>query len=136
MNNNFIQLLCWLMAYEITSDDGERNKHQRTYNNIYDFVRRNFMTKTESETCSNNFDDHKEMGNKFIKIYYSLPAKDSEKLTDQLEDIKIGRDLKIKKLIGEGSFGYAFEVIHIIDNERYAIKMIQLKGNEIIVIHN
>lgn len=137
MNHSFIQLMCWLLSFEITHEDDDKDRHLRTFSDIYDYILRTYVTQNESKVCaekqiiSDTFEDHREIGNKIINLYYSHSSDgDDSQLSERSKEIKLSNDFVIKRMIGQGSFGCVFEAVHKIDNSTYAIKILNLKGNK------
>jgi len=131
MNLNFIQLMCWLLSYEITREDDDNEGHRGLYNDIYNYICRTYHIQNEiyEQKRSDIFEDHRQVANKVIQLYSeSYPFDDNNPELD----MRLDKNFEIKRLIGAGTFGYVFEAMHKVDNSRYAIKTIQLKGNNLI----
>jgi hypothetical protein len=132
MDHKFVQLMCWLIGYNISeSDNNENNKrHKEIFSEIYNNICSKYDSNNKSEVNANSkdvnqiFNNYSEMGNKMIKLYSELELESQNK-----NKMKLANEFDIKRMIGNGTYGCVFEAEHNIDNEHYAIKMIQLQSN-------
>jgi hypothetical protein len=121
MDHNFIQLMCWLAAHElsrprVSKNNGTNEKHREVYDDIYDYICRTHITQNEREgypkkrKINDNFDDHALIGDKIIDLYKSQYEDDGDRVKSQqtmvqFPNMKIDNHFKINKLIGRGGTG-------------------------------
>jgi hypothetical protein len=141
MNRNFIQLMCWLIAYDITKDK-TKDEHKRLFRNIYDYISNMYKIESQSHSVQykkrktdDTFEDHRELGNKMINFYHShfeSASHDTMLFVERLQNGKYDYEFKQLEMIGSGNFGSVFKAKNLIDDEHYAIKKVQINGTTFI----
>jgi hypothetical protein len=139
MNENFIELLIWIIAYEISKDHGSKNVH---CNNVFRKIC-NLMSEEYNIKFNNNDplnESRIELGKKMINYYQShfTVVSDNDSYGDgamkfikfPLMNGKYDNEFKQLNMIGNGSFGNVYRAVNILDRQEYAIKKVPLYGNE------
>jgi hypothetical protein len=133
MDVNFIEILIWLISYEISHDEREQEQY---FKNMYDLLNESFI-KCDHKKCDRKkliFDDYKVIAHKIRNFYkshinYSLSLISTKELIKRLQNDKYRSEFKQVGIIGNGAYGNVFKVKNLLDNDHYAIKKIPLKGN-------
>ncbi len=139
MDENFIQLLIWMIANEITKDQRSKEDQQKVIHK---------MCNSLSEECNipiNN--DHIlsesriQLGKKMINFYYDHFTEESDggdgdgaikliefPLMNGKFDREFDREPKDMQPIAKGTFGNVFRVKNKFDDKLYAIKRVPIYG--------
>jgi hypothetical protein len=138
MDENFIQLLIWLIAHEISKDNGDDNDHKTLFYRMYDNLNVEYkISKTHQKHV--NYNSHIELGKKIINFFYDhftgASDEDSDDGAMKLLDIPL-KNGEYKKhfrelnFIGDGSYGNVYRAENVLDHEHYAIKKVPLYGRK------
>jgi hypothetical protein len=146
---NFIQLLIWIIANEITKDQeskddsGPKNDHEPKDNREKVFRRiLNLLTKEYISGNSDGPDDESiKFGLEMIGLYYNRFADTTNdgdgalKLVSEKEfrlmNGKCAKEFGELTLIGHGGFGNVYRAKNALDNQEYAIKIVSLYGTKL-----
>jgi hypothetical protein len=132
MNENFIQLLLWIIRHEITKDllSKDHNNHDGVFRKICNLL------SDEYKMCINIDNPLGEslikLGNKMIEYYYAHYTEGFDgvlKLVElQLRNGHYSEKFKQVDVIGHGAFGNVYKALDRSDEEVYAIKTVSLYG--------
>jgi hypothetical protein len=128
MDVNFIEILIWLISYEISHHECEQKQY---FQKIYHLLNESFIKRDHKQLI---FDDYKVIAHKIRNFYkshinYSLSLKSTNELIKRLQNDKYRSEFEQLNVIGNGAYGQVFKVKNLLDNDHYAIKKIPLKGN-------
>ncbi len=134
MDGSLIQLLIWMIAYEINKDRESKDNQQNLYHRLSHLL---------SEECNNraNNDDPlpeslTKLGVEMIHFYYDHFIEESDgtmKLIESeipLMNGRYKREFRNMKFIATGAFGKVHRSVNVLDHKEYAIKEVPLYGTE------
>ncbi len=132
MDESLIQLLIWIISYEITKDRGSKDNQQIAFRRMSHLI---------SEECNNliNIDDplsesRIKLGMEMIHFYHDHFTEESNgtmKLIESeipLMNGRCKREFRDMTIIGNGAFGKVFRAVNVLDHKEYAIKEVPLYG--------
>lgn len=134
MDEYFIQLLIWIIGYEITKDERTEG-FDHVFREICAFVSQKYNVQFK---CDGQLSDSRinlaikminNYYNNFMEVFDDNYGDETVKLIEfPLENGKCVRDFRDMKIIGNGSFGKVYRSVSVLDNNEYAIKKVSLYG--------
>lgn len=133
MDESLIKLLIWIIAHEITKDQGSKENQQNVFHRLI------HLLSGEFNDCINNDDPLSDslikLGMEMIYFYYNHFTENCDGTLKLIEsDIPLinGRfKRKFREMddtIGSGNFGKVCRAKSLVDHKEYAIKKVQLYG--------
>jgi serine/threonine protein kinase len=141
---NFIQLLIWIIANEITKDQGYKDDRKKVFRGIRNLLSKKYSIHGDSDE-SDDDPDHEsiEFAAEIINLYYNRFAERTDDGDDngalklisekefRLMNGKCNKEFKKLTIIGHGTFGNVYRAVNALDNEEYAIKKVSLYGTKL-----
>jgi len=135
MDKNFIELLTWIIALEITKDQQSKGvDHQNIFRKICDSLSKEY-------NISFNHDDpfsesRIKLGKKMINFYndHFMETSDDERgdgkklIEFPIMTGKYYNEFRELNMIGGGAFGKVYRALNLLDHKDYAIKKVGLYG--------
>jgi hypothetical protein len=135
MNKNLIELLIWIIAYEL-SNTGAKVEHRQIFSRLYEIISKAYqLTEKNQDLMNITFDSHIELGNKMRNFYYAhfCESLNNQELTlkfiEQLQNGRYINEFQELKKISQGTFGVVYHVKSKYDHQEYAIKKVDYNGN-------
>jgi len=129
MNENLIELLIWIISYDLTQS-GDSDEHQRIFRDLHGLISQKYkLSKHDWDSDINKiYKSHIEMGNKMMNFYYSHFTEISVKLIEKLQNGKYENEFQELNIIGKGTYGSVFKAKNTLDNVEYAVKKVKYDG--------
>jgi hypothetical protein len=133
MDENLIQLLIWMIAYEICKNErlSESGDHSKVFHKIRDSLSKEYNIFVNNDDSLS--DSRIKLGKKMIDFYYDNFIEGSADDTQKLIEIplmtgKYVNEFIEKSMIGDGAFGNVYRAEHMLDHQEYAVKKVSLYG--------
>jgi hypothetical protein len=141
---NFIQLLIWIIANEITKDQGSKDDREKEFREIRNLLSKKYNIHNERNGLDDG-PDHESIkfAAEIIDLYYNRFAERTDDGDDnttlklisekefRLMNGKCGKEFGILTIIGYGASGNVYKAVNMLDHEEYAIKKVSLKGTKL-----
>lgn len=132
MDENFIRLLIWHNAKEITKANGSKEDHRNVFRKMCDSLSQDY----DFDDNDHNHDHLSGLVYKMIDLYCGHLDNQHEDSDYgpvnndpfSLDDGKYEREFKEKEMLGSGAFGRVYKAVNFADNNEYAIKKVKLNG--------
>jgi hypothetical protein len=136
MDENFIELLIWIIASQIINDHrSNRSDHQKVFRKIRDSLAKEYNIRVNSDDSLS--ESRIQLGKKMIDFYYDHFMEGSDdggsdahvKLIDiPLMTGKYANEFINLNMIGNGAFGNVYRAENVLDHQEYAVKSVSLYG--------